>query len=246
MGLQQTGGTSSKTFIEIGYGRLRQKNLNGEKVDENTPSAVKRETKDGTKHSWAIEFGAIVGFVDSIFYRPSENKFPASYELVIRDAGELYQIKLVDDNTITFDFLGKFLNIDLENEIFLAPYDFEDKKTGKTRKGMTVKQNPATKDGQAVNSHFRSYDEASKTWNYSDGYPEPTADTFKPGKEKLRDRYNSDISIFMKDMFDAKILPMFKDKRTVPDQVAYAKPATKKPYSIDSNPNGSDTSELPF
>jgi hypothetical protein len=122
-----------------------------------------------------------------------------------------YDIRFIDDNSITFSFIEKFPNIDLDQEVYISPYDFEDKKTGKQKKGITVKQ-PADKDlGTAVQSYFRSYDE-KEGWSCKYGFPSPAKGTFDPGKEKLRDRYNSDVSIFINEYYENEIKPLFAER----------------------------------
>jgi len=71
MGLTQST-SQSKTFLSVGYGKIRQRSVNGAKVDEHTAGAVYRSKPDKPdKGTWAIEYDALVGNIVNIFYRTS-------------------------------------------------------------------------------------------------------------------------------------------------------------------------------
>jgi hypothetical protein len=201
----------NKTYLSIAYGKFRQKRLNGKVVDANTPKAVNRVTQKG-EDSWAIEQPPLVGKITGLFYKPAQtvgsNKYPASYELIVDDMFDVFQISLKDEDSIAFQLLGKFLNINLKEDVYISPYDFKNKE-GKSRKGLTLKQNPATKDGVEVNHYFIT--KKDEKWVYSHGFPEPPAKIFEAGNERKRDMYNLEVADFYKKLFDEKLSKLFSD-----------------------------------
>lgn len=130
-------------------------------VTESTPGAVKREyeTKDGKKGSkWELLAQAISGKITNL----------SLYE---GDYGKYLQISLGDvvislstASNFGEDFMKKLPNIDLDKEVKLAPYSFEDEETKRVKKGITIYQ-----DGKKIQDYYHVKE--GEKYVEANGYP---------------------------------------------------------------------------
>ena len=206
-----THSTSTKTFLTVAYGKLRQRQLeNGQKVNENTPNAVKRESKTG--ESWALEYDYIEGRIDKMYFK-EDKQFGNSYEIIISDAIDLYQISFREGDRTTADFLCKLPNINLKNVIKITVYDFTNKE-GKTVKGTSIIQN-----NEKILSFYNV--KVEDTWKNLHGYPSSQNVDFKDSDElKI---YQISVNKFLRNEFISKFTITQKEaeeKETAPENVA--------------------------
>ena len=203
MGLTQST-SQNKTFLSVGYGKIRQRSLNGAKVDEHTPGAVYRSKPDKPdKGTWAIEYDALVGKIVNIFYKESK-EFGNSYEVTFDDMGELYQVSFREDQ-LGFSFLKKLPNILFSANCELKTYpDFTSKDGKKVMAGLSLSQN-----GQKVASAYE--EKTADGWKYLLGFPEPDPKMDWKDKDD-RDAYNIRIKKFFKSEYASKWQPMFASK----------------------------------
>lgn len=144
-------------------------------VEEGHQGATKREyeLKDGTKgFKWEITANSIEGLISGISVRDGE----FGKQLHIAFAGDAN-----DDKTVVIslnlasnfaeDFLKKLPNIDTDKEVKLVPYSFEDEKTKKTKRGITVYQ-----EDKKINGYYHEMKADKKsgkeTLHAINGYPE--------------------------------------------------------------------------
>jgi len=131
-------------------------------VPEGTPGEVKREyeTSDGKKGvKNELQAQAITGKITNI-------------DIYDGDYGKQLKISLGDDvvvslNTETFfgeDFMKKLPNIDIEKDVRLAPYAFEDAETKKQKKGITIYQGDVK-----IQDYYHKKD--GEKWVEANGYP---------------------------------------------------------------------------
>lgn len=137
-------------------------------VPEGTEGAVKREYETSDKvagFKWELTFDKLIGVITQIFF--FEGNFGNTLHVVFDDEIEL---SLNVASPYAEDFMKKLPNIDLGASVIIKPYSFEDDKTGKPRKGLSIIQNDVK-----ITNHF--YDaEARENVN---GYPEPKGNTKK-------------------------------------------------------------------
>jgi hypothetical protein len=138
MALGNNSGNSPRVFLSVGFGKLRQKQLeNKTKVDATTPNAVKRVTQSGGD-SWALEYDFISGIIENIFFK-EDHEYGDSFEVTIRDAADLYQISFPEDSRYCMEFLTKLPKLDLNKDVKIQVYDFTTKE-GKRKSGVSVSQ----------------------------------------------------------------------------------------------------------
>ena len=173
---------SPKNFMGVSFGKFRQKTTDtGQKVDETTPGAVKRETQNGSA-TFAIEYDFISGVIENIFYKDGGEydgkRMKNTFEVVIADGPDKDQISFKEDDRYWFAFMKKLPNIILDKPIKIIVYDF----IGKDKKrvvGLQVEQddNPNTirkekKDGSVVFQVLSYYDKKDgDKWTSLHGLP---------------------------------------------------------------------------
>lgn len=122
---------SDKTYLSIVGGNLSQK------VNEGTPGAVRREyeLKNGTKGiKYEIIHQGWHGMIRSIYAK--EGEFGEVLNVVFDDA----VISIPTNSRYFSDFAKKIMSADLDQEVFIAPFDFETDE-GKRMTGVSVIQN---------------------------------------------------------------------------------------------------------
>lgn len=147
---------SSKPFLTIVQGKLRQK------VEEGTPGAVYRtgQTPSGATYSkWEIVFPGWSGIILDI--RVFENEFGETCNIEMDDV----IISMPTDSRYFSDIIKKLAGADIQKEVTISPYDFEDKE-GKRRSGVTVIQ-----DEKKLSDHFANWENGRPT--YKEGFPQP-------------------------------------------------------------------------
>ena len=134
-------------------------------VNENTEGAVKRdyESSDGKKGTkFELVYKAIGGKITGLaFY---DGDYGKNLQIDITHDAGTHTLSLGTASNFGEDFLKKLPNIDLNEEVVITPYAFEDEK-GKMKKGVTI-----TQDGEKIQNFF--YD-AEKKVNLH-GYPKLT------------------------------------------------------------------------
>lgn len=233
---------SPKTYLTVGFGKLRQKSLsNKEKVTSSTPGAVMRETASGNE-SWALEYDYITGVISYIQFK-EDRDYGNSYEVVLKDGPETFQLSFKADSRYWVDFMKKLPNIDLSQELKITIYDFEDKTTQKRKAGTSVEQNSAK-----VLSFYDKKD--GDNWSYLYGYPDPSNVNWK--NKKSTQIYLLELEEFLHEEFMSRIFSQFdaspaheqtigalpsREERIFPDKPDLPEPET----NIDDN-----LSDLPF
>lgn len=134
MGLKNT--TPVRIFANIiSDGSIRVKS------DESNPSAVRRdyEFRDGTKGTkFEMVYTELSGIITDIsFY---EGEYGKSLWVVFSDNGKKITLSMALSSNYAEDFLKKLPAIDLSKEVTVKPFSFEDKKTKKIKKGISVSQ----------------------------------------------------------------------------------------------------------
>lgn len=212
---------SKRRYMHISYGKFK------EKAFENAPGAEARENKDG-KVVWEYNFDYIEGKITGIYYKEDE-KFGNSFEVVIDDSKEKFQISFKEGDSFFNDFFSKLPNINLKEWVKLAPYSFEDKNTGKLKKGITVWQNDSK-----VENYFVKYNQDQKTYTYLHGFPEPEK---KMDKEEWK-IYFIRVRKFLRNYTQEKIIPNvdWEVVKEIADEI-------EKNYD---NPLTEDNPDLPF
>ena len=197
--------SEGRNYLSIGFGKIRQKQLpNGQKVDETTAGATMRETDKGI--SYSIEYDKISGLIQDIHFK-EDSQYGNSYEVMIYDNDERYQLSLKEDSRITMEFLKKLPNIDFKYEVELSPFDFTTK-DNKRLVGITIKQN-----GEKIESFYSRKD--GEKWITLNGYPEPPANMDWKNKKQLQ-RYSLDVQEFLLNEFKKiKFEPISEAQKTV-------------------------------
>ena len=208
-----TSRSENRIYLSVGFGKIRQKTMeNGVRVTAETPNAVKRTTQQGGD-TWALEFDFIEGIIENIFYKEDAN-YGNSFEVIIRDALDLYQISFPDDSRFWFDLMKRLPNVKLTEKLKIKTFDFKDK-DGKRIAGLRIEQN-----GVQTPSY---YDEKQNDkWVLLHGYPTAEGLNWKD-KDELK-IYLINVKKFLKNQFSQLILPKFGEKEHTETHVAEQEP----------------------
>lgn len=182
-----------RRFLHISYGKFR------EKAGENESGAEVRINKDN-KSIWEFVFDYVEGQVTGIFHK-EDDKFGNSFEVVIDDNVDKFQVSFKEGDSFFNDFFGKLPNVNLDKWMKIVPYDFEDKNTGKKKRGLVIWQEDAK-----IESKFTSYDKETKKFSYYEGFPEPEK---KMDKEDWK-IYFIKVVKFLRTYTNNKIIPILK------------------------------------
>lgn len=186
---------ANKRFMHIAYGKFR------EKAVENAIGAEARENKDG-KVMWEYVFDYIEGKITGIFHKEDE-KFGNSFEVIVDDGKDKFQISFKEGDSFFNDFFSKLPNVAIKTTVKLVPYAFNDKNTGKLKKGLVIWQGNAK-----VESYFTSYNETTKTYTYLHNFPQPDE---KMDKEDWK-IYFIKVNKFLRNYTQDKIIPNLEYK----------------------------------
>ena len=187
--------SEKKRYLHISYGKFR------EKAGENANGAEVRQTKE-KKTVWEYVYDYAEGEIVKIFYKESKD-YGNSFEVLIRDDKELFQVSFKEGDNFYNDFFAKLPNVDLDKWVKLIPYDFEDENSGKQKRGLTVWQ-----ENNKLDSKFTSYDKETKKFSYLEGFPEP-------GKSMDKEDwkiYFIQVVKFLRKYTNDKIIPKLVDK----------------------------------
>lgn len=214
-------------------------------VPEGTEGAVKRdwETNDGSGTKYELVFTEISGMITKVAFH--KGSFANMLQLTIEDGEEEPVILSVpSDNNFGSDLMKKLPNIDMDNYVRLVPYAFEDKASGKSKKGVTVYQGQEEDEngkmvGIKIENYFYDYDKKKNLHKF------PETPIAKKGKEVNWKMYFMQVDEFLvdyiSDMFGAEQVesddaddevdedPDFEDTRTDAERKKHPKaPPVKK------------------
>ena len=168
-------------------------------VPKGTEGAVEREyeTSDGKKGvKYELIFNSLVGKITDVKF--FDGDFGKLIQAVITDGEGSLTLSLPTNQNFGEDFMKKLPVIDLEKEVKITPYSFEDEK-GKTRKGLTIEQ-----DGKKIQNFF--YD-AEKKANINK-YPNPKGDTKEYDSDDWK-MYFMEARKFLTKYVEDNIIPKF-------------------------------------
>jgi len=167
--------------------------------DEFSDGAIKREYETSTGEKgvkYEHQYTDITGIITDVKF--FEGDYGKSLQLTISDGDEKpVVLSLSTASSYGEDAMKKLLNVDLTQEVKIAPYSFTDE-NGKNKKGVTIYQN-----GAKIQNHFYN----PETKENINGYPEPKK--LKAGKKmdkELWKIYFAEVRVFLVD----KITEHFK------------------------------------
>lgn len=212
-----------RRFLHISYGKFR------ERAGENESGAEVRINKDN-KSIWEFVFDFVEGQITGIFYK-EDDKFGNSFEVVLDDKIDKFQISFKEGDSFFNDFFSKLPNVNLDKWVKLVPYDFEDKNTGKKKRGLVIWQ-----EQNKIESKFTSYDKETKKFTYYEGFPEPEK---KMDKEDWK-IYFIKVVKFLRNYTNNKIVPILKNRQDgFNDDTIVDIPEAETPLDLESG-------DLPF
>jgi hypothetical protein len=172
-------------------------------VPEGTEGAVRRdyETSDGKKGTkWELTFKSLCGRITNM--QMFEGDYGKNLLVTLSYEGGSDTISFNTTTPFGEDFMKKLPNINLDEFVTIAPYNFTDE-AGKTRKGVTV-----TQGDTKLQNYFSEMTEkdGEKTYKNLYGYPMPT------GKEEDKDDwkiYFTQCRKFLVKNVEEKFLPAY-------------------------------------
>lgn len=157
MGLQ-TKNTDRKTFVNIINGKLTTK------TEKDNALAVPRKNKK-EEMVYEIHHDKLSGTIVALAI--TKNDFGKQLEITLSDVGDMFLLTIPVESKYFDSFAAKIGNVNLSEEVTIAPYSFQPKDADTKRTGINLYQN-----GNKVDYYFS--EDAPK------GKPFPT-------KEKLDD-----------------------------------------------------------
>jgi hypothetical protein len=151
-------------------------------VPEGTEGAILRtyETSDKkTGSKYELVFTELVGKITKVGFR--EGTYGTNLEITLTKGSETpVVLSLGTASNYGEDAMKKLLNVDLNRAVKIVPFAFDDEKSGKKRKGVTIWQyNTETNKAERVENYF--YDKEGK--KNINGYPEPKKKITKSNPE---------------------------------------------------------------
>lgn len=247
MALGNNQQSQSRIFLTVGFGKLRQKTLaTGQKVDENTPNAVKRVTQQGAD-TWALEFDFITGRIESIQYKDnSATKFENSFDVLLRDGIDHYQISFTEDSKFWFGFMELLPNVNFNDDLTITVFDYVNKE--KVRKsGINIEQfnNKNTREvtfkDSTIHPFIKSFykDYQDNQWKFLNGYPAPSNSMNWKDKDDVKSYFIS-VKKFLRAEFARLIAGKFSKAEEKHENLP-------SEQNISENiPEGTDKDDLPL
>ena len=213
-------------------------------VTQETEGAVKRdyETSDGkTGTKYELVFTELSGKIDKIAFFDGEFAKLLQLTFVNPEDTEEEPLILSVSTSSTFgeDIMKKLLNINLDEPVRFVPYSFDDEKTGKNKKGVTIYQMVEGKEEKLKNFF---YDEETK--KVCNGYPEIPAGHGKKAVSKDEWKiYFATARLFMVNTISEKFNIEAEEKDTSWDEDTVAEAPELEPEEV--TPKGMDPKDLP-
>lgn len=168
-------------------------------VPEGTEGAVYREyeTSDGKKGSkWELIFKSLCGRITNL--QMFDGDYGKNLLVTLTYTGGEDTISFNTTTPFGEDFMKKLPNINLDEFVTIAPYNFTDD-NGKVRKGVTVTQ------GDVKLSNYFYNPEEKKNLH---GYPEPEGDTSRYDKDDWKIYFTQCRKFLVKNV-EEKFLPAY-------------------------------------
>lgn len=159
--------TKKGNYLSIIGGKIKKQ------VAKGTEGAIERtyKTKDGNEGvKYELEYDNLSGKISKIAFYDGE--YGKQLSVSVKD-DKTYTLQLNASQSYGEDLMRKLPNIDLNKEVKLSPFDFEDDK-GKIRQGITVYQ-----DNEKIQNFFVEVskdDKGNNVYKNVNGYPEPDGD----------------------------------------------------------------------
>lgn len=209
-------------------------------VTEDTEGAVKRdyETSDGkTGSKFELVFTELSGKIDKVAFFDGEYAKLLQLTFINPEDEEEEPLILSVSTGSTFgeDIMKKLLSIDMEKPVRFVPYSFDDEKTKKNKKGVTIYQ-----DEEKVKNFF--YDEETK--KVCNGYPEvPAGHGKKPVSKDEWKIYFAQARLFMINTITEKFELEVEARDTSWDEDTQPEAPELAPEEV--TPKGMDPKDLP-
>jgi len=178
---------SGKPFISIVEGQIKQK------VKEGTPESERRDYElpdKTTGFKFELSFGSWTGTVEDL--RIKEGKFGQVLEIEFEDA----TLSMGTKSKYFGDFAKKMKSGDIDKEITVAPFDFEDENK-KNRRGLSIYQGGTERENLLQNYYWNDKDKKS-----THGMPDPVGDTRKFGDDEWSEYFIGVKRFLIKDVLE--------------------------------------------
>ena len=211
-------GKTNITYWNLFNGGLARKSHEGEE------KAVKRTNKNNVV-VWEVYVPGVAGVIFDVNTHDSE--FGKQLIVKLKKGDWTHQVTIPQQSKYFGSFLEKLPNINLNQEIEMRPFNYEDEKSGKKRIGISINQL-----GEKIGSFYHDWN--NNVCTYKNGYP-PFPKDWNNLKERDQKNYFYDVDEF----YDARIAewrakyaPAY-DKYEQHEQVSTAPPATPPSQSKD-------------
>jgi len=204
----------------------------------NEPGAVLREYElsDGTTGSkWEKIYTEISGKITGInFY---DGDYGKVLNVILEDNDGKYSLSVSTQSNFAEDLMKKLPNIDLSSEVVIKPYSFDDKKTGKNRKGCSVIQ------GENKITNFFIKDLEDGKYEVANGYPPVPNQTMDKEDWKI---YFLHARKFLVSFIEQQIIPMVTPIDKVDAEVASMEADEEVPMAEEPSEEEISVKDIPF
>ena len=157
---------------------------------------------DGTKGERSgARYADLTGNVTGVEFR-THDQYGESINVSIKSGEETFIMSISTNNRYSQDMMKALLKADLNEDIYIKPYDFTDPKTNKRVQGISFRQ-----DGEKIDLKVDTPDEFTKE-----------KDWFKNANKKQIKRFFEDLSDWFVGEVEEKVVPMLSDKNEVDEQ----------------------------
>jgi len=182
MGFGENQSGTKKTYVNIVGGKLA---IRAKEGDEGAVSRVNKNDVTVWEKYYPNLTGALVG----VECKENEKLGAMEYVLTIDDVGTEYKLSIPQESKYGDSLADKLLNLKLHSIYCFAPYDFEDKESGKKRTGISICE--GSSKGSKIASFYTKEDSKDK--------PQPPKKDMKTNDWK---RFNIDLREFYQSVVD--------------------------------------------
>jgi hypothetical protein len=193
MGLGSVREGSGAKFLVIAGGFIWDKKADASDPDYNTQDYEKADKSIGTRKG--AQYGDLTGSIKMVEFR-THPEYGESVNVTLDSEGERYIISISTNNRYSQDMMKALLKYNMNEEIFIKPYDF----VGKDKK-------------RAQGISFRQ--KGDKIDLKNDEAPFQDAEWFKSQDKKKIKRFFEDLSDWYVAEVEASIIPKFKPLETI-------------------------------
>lgn len=211
------------TFLSVAGGYIWDRKADKSNPHYATQTYTKKDKTEGTRAG--AQYGDLLGKVVSVVFR-EHNEYGQSINVGFEAEGELFIVSIGTNNRNSQDLMRALLVADLDQDLYMRPYDFQDKQKKRVQ-GISFKQN-----GEKLNLRV-------------DGAPSESAEWFKSAAKKDVRRFFEDLSDWYVGMIQENVIPVLLKKNAKREEPKKSGLGTPKSENVEAPNTGNDVEAPP-